>query len=347
MRVDQFDFDLPEELIALRPASPRDSARLLVVGTDGSLAHRHIGDLPQLLAKGDALVVNDTKVISARLRGVRTGRGATTPKIEVLLHKRLSPDAFLAFARPARKLEAGDGLLFGTLAASVRRKGEGGEIEVAFAKSGAMLDAAIAIEGEIPLPPYIAGKRKTDAQDSADYQTVFAVHDGSVAAPTAGLHFTPDLLSRLAAQGVSRETVTLHVGAGTFLPVSADDTASHRMHAEHATITPAAAARLNARNGRLVAVGTTSMRTLESAAAPDGRIASCDGETDIFILPGYRFKAVDGLLTNFHLPRSTLFMLVSAFCGREVMQTAYAEAIRERYRFYSYGDACLLWRAAI
>jgi S-adenosylmethionine:tRNA ribosyltransferase-isomerase len=344
MRVDQFDFDLPEALIALRPASPRDSARLLLVGTDGSLAHKHISDLPALLAAGDMLVVNDTKVISARLRGVRTGRGATTPKIEVLLHKRLAPDAFLAFARPARKLEAGDGLAFGALSATVRRKGEGGEIEIAFAKAGAMLDAAIAIEGEIPLPPYIAGKRKTDAQDSADYQTVFAAQDGSVAAPTAGLHFTPELLARLARQGVARETVTLHVGAGTFLPVSADDTSGHRMHAEHATVTRATADRINARGGRLIAVGTTSMRTLESAAAPNGGIGPYDGETDIFILPGYRFKAVDGLLTNFHLPRSTLFMLVSAFCGLETMRAAYAEAIREGYRFYSYGDACLLWR---
>ena len=344
MRVDQFDFALPEELIALRPASPRDSARLLVVGTDGSLMHKHIRDLPELLAGGDTLVVNDTKVISARLRGMRTGRGATTPKIEVLLHKRIASNAFLAFARPARKLEAGDGLLFGTLTATVRRKGESGEIEVAFAKAGAILDAAIALEGEIPLPPYIAGKRKTDAQDSADYQTLFAAHDGSVAAPTAGLHFTPELLDRLAVQGVSRETVTLHVGAGTFLPVSADDTTAHRMHAEHANVSLATAARLNARVGRLIAVGTTSLRTLESAAAPDGKIAAHNGETDIFILPGYRFKAVEGLLTNFHLPRSTLFMLVSAFCGLDVMQAAYAEAIRENYRFYSYGDACLLWR---
>jgi S-adenosylmethionine:tRNA ribosyltransferase-isomerase len=344
MRVDQFDFDLPEALIALRPASPRDSARLLVVGTDGSLAHKQIRDLPALLAGGDTLVVNDTKVISARLRGVRIGRGATAPKIEVLLHKRLAPDAFLAFARPARKLGAGDGLLFGTLSATVRRKGESGEIEVVFAKAGAALDAAIAVEGEIPLPPYIAGRRKTDGQDRADYQTVFAAHDGSVAAPTAGLHFTPELLDSLGAQGVARETVTLHVGAGTFLPVSADDTTGHRMHAEHATVSPATAARLNARAGRLIAVGTTSLRTLESAAAPDGKIAAYDGETDIFILPGYRFKAVDGLLTNFHLPRSTLFMLVSAFCGLEVMRAAYAEAVREGYRFYSYGDACLLWR---
>ena len=344
MRVGQFDFDLPEALIALRPASPRDGARLLVVGTDGSLAHRHVRDLQELLAGGDMLVVNDTKVISARLRGVRIGRGGTTPKIEVLLHKRLTPGSFLAFARPARKLEEGDGLLFRTLAATVRRKGEGGEIEVVFAKEGAVLDAAIAVEGEIPLPPYIAGKRKTDTQDNADYQTVFAARDGSVAAPTAGLHFTSELLDRLAAHGVSRETVTLHVGAGTFLPVSADDTGGHRMHAEHAFVSTVAAERLNARKGRLIAVGTTSLRTLESAATPDGKIKAYDGETDIFILPGYRFKAVDGLLTNFHLPRSTLFMLVSAFCGLDTMKAAYAEAIRERYRFYSYGDACLLWR---
>ncbi|MEI9997257.1 MAG: tRNA preQ1(34) S-adenosylmethionine ribosyltransferase-isomerase QueA [Rhizomicrobium sp.] len=349
--MDQFDFDLPEDLIALRPAAPRDSARLLVVGPDGALAHRRVRDLPALLAAGDTLVLNDTKVISARLRGVRSGRGATAPKIEVMLHKRLAPDRFLAFARPARKLEAGDSLLLGaSLAARVCRKGEGGEIEVAFETSGAALDAAIAIEGEIPLPPYIAGKRKPDDRDLADYQTVYAAQDGSVAAPTAGLHFTSDLFDALHAQGIGREMVTLHVGAGTFLPVSAEDTAAHRMHAEWASVSARTAQHLNvarARGGRTVAVGTTSLRTLESAARDDDTVAPFEGETDIFILPGYRFRAVDVLLTNFHLPRSTLFMLVSAFCGGDVMKAAYAEAIRERYRFYSYGDACLLFRPAI
>jgi len=350
MRVDQFDFDLPEDRIALRPASPRDSARLLVVASDGTLTHAHVRDLPNFLRSGDALVLNDTKVIPARLRGVRLARAnvITTPKIEVTLHKRIAPDRFLAFAKPARKLDVGDRLLFGsTIEATVAVRGEGGEVELGFALNGAELDAAIAAQGEIPLPPYIASKRKPDAQDTQDYQTIFAKDAVSVAAPTAGLHFTPKLFSALNTRGITRETVTLHVGAGTFLPVSAEDTCAHKMHAEWADLPEATARRLNHvhdADGSIVAVGTTSLRTLESAADVDGCLHGFTGETDIFITPGYRFRAVDVLLTNFHLPRSTLFMLVSAFSGLETMRAAYADAIHENYRFYSYGDACLLFR---
>jgi S-adenosylmethionine:tRNA ribosyltransferase-isomerase len=353
MDVSLFDFDLPEALIALRPASPRDSARLLVVREDGGIEHRIVRDLPELLRRGDTLVVNDTKVIPARLRGRRAPRPGIAgegPSIEIMLHKRVAPGRFLAFARPAKKLSEGDALRLGqSLHATVSSRGEAGEVEIAFALSGTELDLAIACEGEMPLPPYIAGKRKTDARDVLDYQTAFAKYEGSVAAPTAGLHFTPELLFQLQATGISRETVTLHVGAGTFLPVTANDTRDHRMHAERAELDAATAERLNASrgaDGRTVAVGTTSLRTLESAADEDGKLAAFSGETDIFITPGYRFKAVDVLLTNFHLPRSTLFMLVSAFMGTGTMKRAYAEAVREKYRFYSYGDACLLFRRA-
>jgi len=350
MRVDQFDFDLPEERIALRPAEPRDSARMLVVHADGRLTHAQVCDLPAFLNAGDALVVNDTKVIRARLRGVRLARPgmAISPKIEVTLHKRLGPDRFLAFAKPARKLEQGDQLALGqSISARVEKRGEAGEIELHFDLSGAALDIALSAEGEIPLPPYIAGKRAPDHRDASDYQTIFAKDAASVAAPTAGLHFTPELFERLRAKGVARETVTLHVGAGTFLPVSAENTEDHKMHSEWAHLPADAAQRLNsvhASGGRVAAVGTTSLRTLESAADATGQLPAFTGETDIFITPGYRFRAVDVLLTNFHLPRSTLFMLVSAFSGLETMKAAYAEAIRENYRFYSYGDACLLFR---
>ncbi len=353
MDVAQFDFDLPEERIALRPARPRDAARMLVVRADGSMSHAHVRDLADFLRAGDALVVNDTKVIPARLYGRRSprpGHQGDGPKVEILLHRRLGPSHFSAFARPARKLAIGDDLRLGeTLQANVIARGEAGEVEVRFACEGASLDAAIAREGEMPLPPYIAGKRKTDARDADDYQTRFAAHAGSVAAPTAGLHFTDDLLGRLAKAGIKREHVTLHVGAGTFLPVTADDTTAHRMHAEWAELGGETAAHLNATRaggGRIVAVGTTSMRTLESAAREDGTLSAFSGETDIFITPGYRFRTAEILLTNFHLPRSTLFMLVSAFMGLETMRRAYAEAIREHYRFYSYGDACLLFRSA-
>jgi S-adenosylmethionine:tRNA ribosyltransferase-isomerase len=348
MDVGIFDFHLPEELIALRPAEPRDAARLLVVREDGSLEHAFVRDLPQLLKRGDVAVVNDTKVIQARLRGVRRRPGGPEAKIELLLHKRLGPERYAAFARPARKLNPGDELKLGqTIAATVTARGEAGEVEVAFALKGARLDAAIAAEGETPLPPYIAGKRKADSRDAADYQTIYAREEGSVAAPTAGLHFTPELFERMTAAGIGRETLTLHVGPGTFLPVSVADTAQHKMHTEQAWLPPEVANRLNAARaagGRIVSVGTTSLRTLESAAGEDDRLKPYAGETGIFITPGYRFRATDVLLTNFHLPRSTLFMLVCAFSGIEAMKRAYAEAIARRYRFYSYGDACLLFR---
>jgi S-adenosylmethionine:tRNA ribosyltransferase-isomerase len=350
MDVARFDFDLPDSLIALRPALPREAARLLVVHESGRLQHALVDEFAGFLRQGDALVLNDTMVIPARLKGLRLSRGADglPAKIELLLHRRLAPDRWRAFARPARKLAAGDKLRLGhDLEANVLGHVSGSEVDVAFALSGAELDAAIAREGEMPLPPYIAGKRAVDEQDRADYQTVFARAPGSVAAPTAGLHFTPGLLARLQSRGISRETLTLHVGPGTFLPVTASDTSGHKMHSEWATLSADTAKRLNAARaagGRIVAVGTTSLRTLETAARDDGRIEAFEGETDIFITPGYRFKAVDVLLTNFHLPRSTLFMLVCAFAGTEVMRAAYAEAIRERYRFYSYGDACLLFR---
>ncbi len=350
MKVSEFDFTLPDEQIALRPAEPRDNARLLVVDAAGRRSHRLVRDLPDLLRRPDCLVLNDTKVINARLRGHRAGRGAASPKIEILLHRRIAKNAFLAFARPARKLAEGDALQLGSsLTASVVRRGEGGEIELKFALSDDALDEQIEEQGEVPLPPYIAGKRSADDRDRADYQTVFARHDGSVAAPTAGLHFTPGLLRRLSDRGIGHKTITLHVGAGTFLPVSAEDTAEHHMHPEWLKIDSATSARLNAvreDGGRIVAVGTTSLRALETAASSGGAILPYSGDTDIFITPGYKFKAVDVLLTNFHLPRSTLFMLVSAFCGLDVMRDAYAEAIRENYRFYSYGDACLLFRPA-
>ena len=345
MKVDAFDFDLPERLIALRPARPRDSARLLVVRA-GGLEHRLVSDLPSFLTAGDVLVANDTKVFAARLHGLRL-RETGPAKIEILLHRRLSEDRFSALARPARKLAVGDALAFGDLSATVVSRGEAGEVEIRFALGGEALDRAIAARGEMPLPPYIAGKRTVDQDDTQDYQTVFARQTGSVAAPTAGLHFTPQLLAHLQEKGVLRETVTLHVGLGTFLPVTAEDTSEHRMHAERLVLSREVATRLNAVHGagkRIVAAGTTSLRSLESAAGDDGKLAAYDGDTDIFITPGYRFRAVDVLLTNFHLPRSTLFMLVSAFMGLDVMRAVYAEAIRENYRFYSYGDACLLIR---
>ncbi len=344
MRTEIFDFELPERLIALRPVSPRDAARLLVVHGDGRLEHRAVRDLPDYLQAGDAMVVNDTRVIPARLHGQRL-REAGPARIELLLHRRLAPDRFSALARPARKLAPGDRLVFGSLEATVAARGEGGEVEIAFALSGTALDDAIARTGEVPLPPYIAGKRAVDAQDTQDYQTLFARDAGSVAAPTAGLHFTPELMDRLARKGVSRETVTLHVGLGTFQPVAAEDTVGHRMHAELALLSRETADALNqvhANGKRVVAVGTTSLRTLESAGGEDGQLRPFSGDTDIFITPGYRFRAVDRLLTNFHLPRSTLFMLVSAFMGLDVMQEAYRQAIAADYRFYSYGDACLL-----
>jgi S-adenosylmethionine:tRNA ribosyltransferase-isomerase len=355
MRTDLFDFELPAERIALRPASPRDAARMLVVETDGALHDQGVADLPRWLQAGDQLVVNDTRVIAAQLAGRRIGR-QTEPKIEATLIKRIDGSRWQALVRPAKKLVEGDRIRFGNegkvcllghLDAEVERKGADGEVTLSFSFHGPALDQAIADLGATPLPPYIASKRIPDERDTRDYQTMFAANEGAVAAPTAGLHFTPELEAALRARGVGLNRVTLHVGAGTFLPVKAADTAGHRMHAEWGSLSAETAAALNAaraRGGRIVAVGTTSLRLLESAAREDGMIAPFEGETVIFITPGYRFRAVDILMTNFHLPRSTLFMLVSAFSGLDVMQRAYAHAIASGYRFYSYGDACLLFR---
>jgi len=343
-----FDFDLPPGLVALRPAEPRDSARLLVVHGDRRLEHRSFRDLGDYLEKHDVLSFNDSRVIPARLSATRPPRGEGLPvAIEVTLHRRTAPDRYLAFVKPAKRLKDGDRLDFGPALSAIVRLREAGEVELAFNQAGAGLDQAIAQVGVMPLPPYIAKLRAPDAQDQADYQTIYARQDGSVAAPTAGLHFTPDLMVALAAKGVAMAPLTLHVGAGTFLPVSAEDTSAHVMHSEHAVLDATVAARLNAVHaggGRICAVGTTSLRTLESAADDQGVIQPFDSDTAIFITPGYRFRAVDMLVTNFHLPKSTLFMLVSAFMGLDVMQAAYAEAIRQEYRFYSYGDACLLIR---
>lgn len=351
MRVSDFDFDLPPERVALRPASPRDSSKLLVVRQDGR-EDRVFRELPQLLKPGDVLVFNDTRVIPAALSGNRTGRGGTSPKVEALLHMRLDGRRWKAFAKPARKLAAGDRLRFGaenrghpraTLDATVEAKGEAGEVTLAFDVEGLALDEAITAVGQMPLPPYIAGKRRTDQQDQQDYQTIYAGKAGAVAAPTAGLHFTPELMNRLEETGISREFVTLHVGAGTFLPVKAEDTKDHRMHAEWGEVSAAVSARLKAaraKGGRIVAVGTTSLRLLEASG-----LEPFSGTTDIFITPGYRFRGTDLLITNFHLPKSTLFMLVSAFSGLETMRAAYAHAIAQEYRFYSYGDSSLLFPA--
>lgn len=350
MRVDVFDYDLPPERIALRPVHPRDSARLLVVPPSGHIADRIVRDLTEYLQPGDALVVNDTRVIHARLSGRRV-RGDFVAHVEAMLIERLNASCWRALMRPAKKIHIGDLIRFGedALPAQVVDKGDAGEITLEFACAGESLDAAIEAIGAIPLPPYIAGKRDVDAEDEADYQTVYARETGSVAAPTAGLHFTPELIARIEAMGVGFHRVTLHVGAGTFLPVKADDTESHKMHQEFARIDADTAMALNAvraRGGRIVAVGTTVLRTLESAATPEGLLAPYAARTDIFITPGYRFRATDLLLTNFHLPRSTLFMLVCAFSGVDRMKSAYAHAIANDYRFYSYGDACLLSRAS-
>jgi S-adenosylmethionine:tRNA ribosyltransferase-isomerase len=443
MRVEAFDFDLPEDRIALRPAEPRDAARLLVVkpqmflspagrgrrtlagraagegdskgfaehplsrpSADAeshplppgerasqspaqapSLPHpasaslgrplptgeriefdiaaravtlfddHHVRDLPELLRAGDVLVFNDTKVILAQLSGTRT-RGGSTIEIGVTLLERIDSSRWVAFARPGRRLKIGDRIRFGhegrvcllgTLEATVEEKLSDGRVSLAFGFHDAYLDEALNALGDAPLPPYIASRRNPDERDRADYQTVYAVHEGAVAAPTAGLHFTPALFARLDAAGVQREFLTLHVGPGTFLPVKAADTSKHRMHAEHGVLTAEVADRLNAarRAGhRIIAVGTTTLRLLESAVDASGELRPYQGATEIFITPGYRFRAVDLLMTNFHLPRSTLFMLVAAFSGLDTMQAAYAHAMAAGYRFYSYGDACLLYPQA-
>jgi S-adenosylmethionine:tRNA ribosyltransferase-isomerase len=353
MRTDQFDFTLPPERIALRPAVPRDRARLLVVDPDGALHDQHVDDLPQWLRAGDQLVVNNTRVIPAQLTGRRVGRGVEA-SFDATLIRRLDGSRWQALVKGARKLEPGDMVRFGhearvcllgSLDAVVESKSEAGDLVFAFAFHGPVLDQAITELGTMPLPPYIAHRRAADERDHADYQTMFAAREGAVAAPTAGLHFTPALKDALAERSIALREVTLHVGAGTFLPVKTDDVASHTMHAEWGEIDAGTAAALNearAQGGRIVAVGTTSLRLLESAARDDGSIAPFAAETSIFITPGYRFRAVDLLMTNFHLPRSTLFMLVCAFAGTETMKRAYAHAIDSGYRFYSYGDASLL-----
>jgi S-adenosylmethionine:tRNA ribosyltransferase-isomerase len=366
VRTDLFDFDLPDDRIALEPISPRDASRLLVVrppspsprlrGEGTMFEDRHVRDLPALLRAGDALVFNDTRVIRAALKGERL-RGGNRAVVAFNLHKRLDESRWLAFARPSKRLAIGDRIRFGhegrvcllgVLDATVSTIGEAGEVELSFNLHGAYLDEAIEALGDPPLPPYIAGKRAVEPEDAERYQTIYARREGAVAAPTAGLHVTERLLAALDARRISRHFITLHVGAGTFLPVKANDTRDHRMHAEWGEISPETADALNgvrAAGGRLVAVGTTALRLLETAASEAGAIRPFAGETRLFITPGYRFKAVDLLLTNFHLPRSTLFMLVAAFSGLEVMQRAYAHAIRSGYRFYSYGDACLLYPA--
>lgn len=357
MRVDLFDFELPEERIALRPARPRDSSRLLVVdpARQDWLADRAVLDLPELLAPEDVLVFNDTRVIPAELSGVRH-RDALSANVSLTLIKNLDNNRWEALARPAKRLREGDRIAFGhegdaclmgTLWARVEGDPQDGVVTLVFDFQGAALGDAIHTLGAMPLPPYIASRRAVDQQDESDYQTVYAVREGAVAAPTAGLHFTDRLFDALAARGIAHHFVTLHVGAGTFLPIRVDDTDAHEMHSEWGEVSAETADALNAARaagGRIVAVGTTALRLLESACDEGGKFLPFEGETDIFITPGYRFRAIDMLLTNFHLPRSTLFMLVSAFCGLEVMKLAYAHAISKGYRFYSYGDACLLHR---
>ena len=339
MRVDLFDFDLPPERIALRPVSPRDSAKLLLVNPAGVADHQ-VTDLPQLLRSGDCLVFNDTRVIPAQLEG-RRGEA----RIGATLHKREAPRDWRAFIRNGKRLRDGDVIDFGAgVSAVASARGDDGSWCLSFAGDDPV-ELLLERAGTMPLPPYIAGKRATDERDASDYQTMFANEPGAVAAPTAALHFTPELMAALAGAGIAHETLTLHVGAGTFLPVKVDDTVDHKMHAEWGRIDTATAARLNAvraAGGRVIAVGTTSLRLIESACDTDGLIQPFEGDTAIFITPGYRFKGIDGLITNFHLPKSTLFMLVSALMGREAMQAAYAHAIGAGYRFYSYGDASLL-----
>ena len=362
MRTADFDFDLPEDRIALHPAVPRDAARLLVVRPGGQplLEDHVVGDLPGLLRPDDVLLFNDTRVIPAALEGVRV-RGPHETPVAFNLTKRVDESRWRAFAQPARRLKVGDLIRFGaetdgrvcllgTLDAMVAAKHDNGEVELAFSFHSAFLDEAIEALGRMPLPPYIASRRPPGPEDRDSYQTMFAKREGAVAAPTAALHFTPPLVDRLKASGISTELVTLHVGAGTFLPVKVDNTDDHQMHVEWGEVTPEMAERLmSARRAgrRIVAVGTTALRLLESAADADGTIRPFRGETGIFITPGYRFRAIDVLMTNFHLPRSTLFMLVSAFSGLETMKAAYAHAIAHQYRFYSYGDACLLHPAPV
>ena len=344
MRTEDFDFELPRALIAQHPAAPRESARLLVVDED--LSERVVRELPDLLSPGDLLVVNDTRVIPTRLFG---RRGQAQVEVTLIEPDSQSPTRWRAFAKPARKLRPGERIDFAPgLSAEVIAKEDGGAVVLGFDMTPEAFHAALERYGAMPLPPYIKRERGGDPRDREDYQTLFAAREGAVAAPTAGLHFTPALLQALEAKGIGRATVTLHVGAGTFLPVTAEDPRAHRMHAEMGELTKDAAEAINrakGAGGRIVAVGSTSLRLLETAAGEDGQVRPFTGATDIFILPGYRFRVADLMLTNFHLPRSTLFMLVCAFAGTERMTRAYAHAIQSGYRFYSYGDACLLHRA--
>ena len=340
MKVDLFDFELPVERIALRPARPRDAARMLIVRESGPFEDRGVRDLPQMLRAGDVLVFNDTRVIPAQLEGRRGDA-----KIGATLHKRIDLRRWQAFVRNAKRLRPGDVAEFGGGVTAVAEERLADGSFVLFFEGEEPVEVLLERAGRMPLPPYIAGKRDTDEQDRVDYQTMFAAEDGAVAAPTAALHFTPELIAALDAAGIGRETLTLHVGAGTFLPVKADDTADHAMHSEWGRVDRDVADRLNAARkagGRLIAVGTTSLRLLESATGDDGMIGEFSGDTDIFITPGYQFRAIDGLMTNFHLPKSTLVMLVSALMGRERMLSAYRHAIENEYRFYSYGDSSLL-----
>ncbi|MCP4183560.1 MAG: tRNA preQ1(34) S-adenosylmethionine ribosyltransferase-isomerase QueA [Hyphomicrobiales bacterium] len=364
MDIKLFDFDLPEENIALRPAVPRDTSRLLVVNTGSNLEDRNFGDLIEYLRPGDALVFNDTRVIPAQFIGLRK-RDGNIARVGLTLHRRISAYQWSAFAKGAKKLRAGDHLsltrseryagcveracIGDTLRAVVGKKNDDGEIELNFELSGPALDAAMMVNGEMPLPPYIASKRSPDAKDLVDYQTIYAANDGAVAAPTAGLHFSDDMFAKLDDLAIKQLFCTLHVGAGTFLPVKTKDIRYHIMHYENGMINKETADQLNKvrqNGGRIISVGTTSLRLLESAINPDGNFCDWQGATDIFITPGYKFRAVDLLITNFHLPRSTLFMLVSAFSGLEVMHNAYEHAIRNNYRFYSYGDSSLLFPGA-
>ena len=340
MKVDLFDFELPVERIALRPARPRDAARMLIVRESGPFEDRGVRDLPQMLRAGDVLVFNDTRVIPAQLEG-RRGEA----KIGATLHKRIDLRRWQAFVRNAKRLRPGDVAEFGGGVTAVAEERLADGSFVLFFEGEEPVEVLLERAGRMPLPPYIAGKREMDEQDRVDYQTMFAAEEGAVAAPTAALHFTPELIAALDAAGIGRETLTLHVGAGTFLPVKADDTADHAMHSEWGRVERDVADRLNAARkagGRLIAVGTTSLRLLESATGDDGMIGEFSGDTDIFITPGYQFRAIDGLMTNFHLPKSTLVMLVSALMGRERMLSAYRHAIENEYRFYSYGDSSLL-----
>jgi S-adenosylmethionine:tRNA ribosyltransferase-isomerase len=343
MKVDLFDFDLPPERIALRPVRPRDAARMLVMrGGDAPFEDRGVRDLPQLLNPGDVLVFNDTRVIPAQLEGRRADGEA---KIGATLHKRIDLRRWQAFIRNAKRVKLGDQIIFGGgVTALAEERFAVGSITLLF-EGDEPVEVLLDRAGTMPLPPYIASKRGVDEQDLDDYQTMFAAEKGAVAAPTASLHFTPRLVEALDARGIGQAMLTLHVGAGTFLPVKVDDTEDHAMHAEFGRISESTAAQLNAvraAGGRIIAVGTTSLRLLESAAADDGTIHAFAGDTAIFITPGYKFKAVDGLMTNFHLPKSTLMMLVSALMGRDRMMAAYAHAIAQDYRFYSYGDSSLL-----